>query len=114
MSGPTLVLVTWMAAQEDDADFLGGTGEQQTVLTGAWADQERNGPTVASTICEEYFDDSTWDEWFGMDASDVQVRFQVLSPSSVAGNYAVNLRRLTAATAKRLPDPANAQFGVGA
>lgn len=109
-----MVLVTWMAAQEDDADFLGGTGEQQTVLAGAWADQERNGATVAEHVTTDYFDDSTWDEWFSMDATDVQVRVKILSPSSVAGNYAVNLLRKTEAHAKRMPDPANAQFGVGA
>lgn len=96
------VLVTWLAAQEDDADFIGGSGEQQTLLQGGWANVKGNGTSVAKWICEDYFDDTVWDEWWGMDSTDVTVRFKILSPPANSGDYAVHLRRVTRAEAEAI------------
>lgn len=97
--------VRWEVAQEDDADFVGGTGKQLTLLPGEWARGWGNAESAAAHVASDYFNTEMWEEWIGLDDSSATVRLRIHSPEEIAGEYLVNLERVTNARARRIGLP---------
>jgi len=93
--------VRWEATIEDDDEFVAGTGRQQTILTGKWADSAENATIAVERALCYYLDSETWDSWFGLDCSSVTLRCRVYAPVAIAGDYLADVGRVTTAYVRK-------------
>ncbi len=92
--------IRWSCTGPDEP-FSSIAENQLTIVYGCWAETEGYGSDAAKAVAEDYFDTSTWEEWFGED-DDARVRITITEPVSVKGTYDVDMERVVRATATLL------------
>lgn len=96
--------VIWQAFQSEDP-FAPIQKAPWTYLGRDWMDCAANAQSAVNEVCEDYFDDGVWDEWFGLDSTCAEVLVEVTVPASIGGVCRVDLERVTKAQAARVDDP---------
>jgi hypothetical protein len=97
------VSVRWSAFLSEDEDLETPFADNHEILlSGDWADCAGNGESAVGDICELYFGESEWNELWGTEATCADVVVEVHGPASIAGRYAVELRRVIQASARKL------------
>jgi hypothetical protein len=74
------------------------------ILHGSWMDFEGEGVNIAARVCEDWFDDNTWSQYFGDDI-EAAALVEIIEPVINAGFYEVSMTRRVTATAIKTEDP---------
>lgn len=93
----SLIDIIWSA--DCDGVFI---AKRHTTLLPPWADCALNAESVASEICQNFFTDEVWRQWIGNDDTRWTIDLEIHSPASIAGNYEVELERVTKAQARKV------------
>ena len=83
----------------DEHPFAPIATNHETILHGFWAEIEGNGADVAKDVCENYFDEETWADYFGEDQIEGGVLLTITSPAPCVGTYQVSMERVVRARA---------------
>lgn len=79
--------------------------KRHTAILPPWAGISVNAENVAQSVCEDFFTQAIWEEWVGLDDDAWTVDLEIHSPAAIAGNFEVELTRVTKASARmKVPD----------
>lgn len=96
---PNLINVQWHGCLEDDEP--GTQLWQGEHVMSSWAASPLHANDAARTICEDYFDEETWEKHFGAEETCACVWITITAPVAIAGRYTIILRRIVKAIVEK-------------